>query len=83
MPEDWILANRTSILNKGSKKIINTYRSISLISFVVKLLEIIIKYFVLSYFDSQNILNMNSDQADLVELIYYTVLVEVYNQLNR
>lgn len=57
IPKDWKLANVTAIYKKGSKKLPENYRPISLTSHICKILERIIKNELVQFLECNKIIN--------------------------
>ena len=56
LPEDWKLANITPVFKKGSRKLVSNYRPISLTSLIVKVLEKLIRGWIQTHLDHNEIL---------------------------
>ena len=54
IPRDFKLANVTPIYKKGNKKIASNYRPISLTSITGKLLETIVRDYIVEHLNKQN-----------------------------
>ena len=57
IPIDWKEANVCPLFKKGSKKLASNYRPVSLTSHVSKIMERIIKYHIVSFIESNNLIN--------------------------
>ena len=56
VPQDWKLANVTSIFKKGSRSVRSNYRPVSLPSVVCRLLESIIRDHVSDYLNANKLI---------------------------
>ncbi|KAF2362551.1 Reverse transcriptase domain [Trinorchestia longiramus] len=82
VPEDWKQANVTPIFKKGNKQAPNNYRPISLISFIRKTIERILKVHITKRLNAQNLIT-DTQQGFREKRNCLTNLLDFFGKVNR